>query len=93
MICHVISRLACAWAILISHLFRPIIILDFPSGESSISFDKQGYDPWQVTLLTIKLLHYYQYKHIFYIDLLELSVPSTVFLSPFSMIALCVLNT
>ena len=44
MICHVISRLTRAWAI--SHL---IIILDFPSGESSISFDKPGYDPWQVT--------------------------------------------
>ena len=43
MICHVISRLARAWAIPISHLI--IIILDFPSGESSISFDKQGYDP------------------------------------------------
>ena len=40
MICHVISRLARAWAIPISHLI--IIILDFPSGESSISIDKQG---------------------------------------------------
>ena len=43
MICHVISRLARAWAVPINHLI--IIILDFPCGESSISFDKQGYDP------------------------------------------------
>ena len=48
--CHIISRLARAWAIPISHLI--IIILDFPSEKSSISFDKQGYDPQQVTLLT-----------------------------------------
>ena len=50
MICDVISRLARAWAVAINHLI--IIILDFPCGESSISFDKQGYDPRQVTLLT-----------------------------------------
>ena len=29
-----------------------IIILDFPSGESGISFNKRGYDPRQVTFLT-----------------------------------------
>ena len=45
-----ISRFARAWAIPISHLI--IIILDFPSGESSISIDKQGYDPRQVKFLT-----------------------------------------
>ena len=33
------------------------------------------------------MLHY-KYKHIFYINLLALSIPSTVFLSQFSMIAL-----
>ena len=43
MICHVTSRLARAWAVPISYLI--IIFLDFPSGESSMSFDKQGYDP------------------------------------------------
>ena len=37
----------------------------------------------------MKLLLYYKYKHIFNIDLLALSIPSTVFLSPFLMIAFC----
>ena len=39
--------------------------------------------------LTIKLLLYFEYKHTFYMDFLALSIPSTVFLSQFSRIALC----